>query len=86
MLSLQAMADEMEREKARQRTLDAMLQKDRAGFVTAERSSGTTTCGSPGATSNVGSTTAKPRSYGGIFEMAAFGHSSRHIAHVLNGL
>ncbi|MEP7307311.1 MAG: recombinase family protein [Acidobacteriota bacterium] len=34
MLSLQTMADEMEREKARQRTYDAMQRKARAGHVT----------------------------------------------------
>ena len=34
MLSLTAFADELEREKARQRTRDAMLRKARAGHVT----------------------------------------------------
>ena len=34
MLALQTMADEMERERARQRTYDAMVQKARAGHVT----------------------------------------------------
>src|SRR4051812_34063617 len=34
MLSLTAFADELEREKARQRTYDAMLRKARAGHVT----------------------------------------------------
>src|SRR5919107_1587412 len=33
-LSLRAFADELEREKARQRTRDAMLRKARAGHVT----------------------------------------------------
>jgi site-specific DNA recombinase len=37
MLALQGMADEMEREKARQRTCDAMLRKARAGHVTGGR-------------------------------------------------
>jgi DNA invertase Pin-like site-specific DNA recombinase len=37
MLSLQTMADEMEREKARQRTYDAMQRKARAGHVTGGR-------------------------------------------------
>src|SRR5580765_6573755 len=37
MLSLTAFADELEREKARQRTYDAMLQKARAGHVTGGR-------------------------------------------------
>jgi hypothetical protein len=34
MLSLTAFADELEREKARQRTYDAMLRKAKAGHVT----------------------------------------------------
>ncbi len=37
MLSLTAFADELEREKARQRTYDAMLRKARAGHVTGGR-------------------------------------------------
>ena len=37
MLSLTAFADELEREKARQRTADAMLRKARAGHVTGGR-------------------------------------------------
>jgi site-specific DNA recombinase len=37
MLSLQSMADEMEREKARQRTYDAMIRKAKAGHVTGGR-------------------------------------------------
>ena len=37
MLSLTAFADEMEREKARQRTYDAMRRKARAGHVTGGR-------------------------------------------------
>jgi DNA invertase Pin-like site-specific DNA recombinase len=41
MLSLTAFADELEREKARQRTTDAMLRKARAGQVAG--SSATTT-------------------------------------------
>lgn len=37
MLELQGMADELEREKARQRTYDAMVRKARAGHVTGGR-------------------------------------------------
>ena len=37
MLSLTAFADELEREKARQRTYDAMLRKAKAGHVTEGR-------------------------------------------------
>ena len=43
MLALQTMADEMEREKARQRTHDAMTRKARAGHVTGGACFGTTT-------------------------------------------
>jgi site-specific DNA recombinase len=37
MLSLTAFADELEREKARQRTYDAMMRKAKAGYVTGGR-------------------------------------------------
>src|SRR4029079_16815912 len=37
MMSLTAFADELEREKARQRTYDAMVRKARAGHVTGGR-------------------------------------------------
>jgi DNA invertase Pin-like site-specific DNA recombinase len=40
MLALQSMSDEMEREKARQRTYDAMVRKARAGYVTSGRTFG----------------------------------------------
>src|SRR5437016_12168898 len=40
MLSLTAFADELEREKARQRTYDAMQRKARAGHVTGGRTFG----------------------------------------------
>jgi DNA invertase Pin-like site-specific DNA recombinase len=40
MLSLTAFADELEREKARQRTYDAMARKARAGHVTGGRTFG----------------------------------------------
>jgi len=43
MLSLTAFADELEREKARQRTYDAMLRKAKAGHVTGGRVFGPTT-------------------------------------------
>jgi site-specific DNA recombinase len=37
MLSIQTMADELEREKSRQRTYDAMLQRAQSGHVTGGR-------------------------------------------------
>src|SRR5439155_24018709 len=40
MLSLTTFADELEREKARQRTYDAMLRKARAGHVTGGKTFG----------------------------------------------
>jgi DNA invertase Pin-like site-specific DNA recombinase len=40
MLSLTAFADELEREKARQRTYDAMLRKAKSGHVTGGRTFG----------------------------------------------
>jgi site-specific DNA recombinase len=43
MLALTAFADELEREKARQRTHDALIRKARAGYVTAASSTDTTT-------------------------------------------
>jgi site-specific DNA recombinase len=49
MLSLTAFADELEREKARQRTYDAMLRKARAGHVTGGRVFGYTNVDVPGA-------------------------------------
>jgi DNA invertase Pin-like site-specific DNA recombinase len=48
MMSLTAFADELEREKARQRTYDAMQRKARAGHVTGGRVFGYDTWRSPG--------------------------------------
>lgn len=56
MLSLTAFADELEREKARQRTYDAMLRKARAGHVTGGRVFGydnVDVCGASGDRSHV---------------------------------
>jgi site-specific DNA recombinase len=56
MLSLTAFADELEREKARQRTYDAMLRKARAGHVTGGRVFGydnVEICGADGQRSHV---------------------------------
>ena len=59
MLSLTAFADELEREKARQRTYDAMLRKAKAGHETGGRVFGTTT-NARTATWNGASTNARP--------------------------
>jgi site-specific DNA recombinase len=70
MLSLTAFADELEREKARQRTYDAMQRKARAGHVTGGRVFGYATSRSEARmasarTSRGASTKRKPRSCGG---------------------
>src|SRR5687768_13533232 len=70
MLSLTAFADELEREKARQRTYDAMSRKARAGQVTGGRVFGydnVEVLGSDGeeATLSVRSTNRKRRQFGG---------------------
>jgi DNA invertase Pin-like site-specific DNA recombinase len=68
MMSLTAFADELEREKARQRTYDAMLRKAQAGHVTGGRVFGydnVDVLGPDGneRTSCAESTTRKPQSY-----------------------
>ena len=71
MLSLTAFADELEREKARQRTYDAMLRKARAGHVTGGRVFGYDNVEVVGhvtadaRTSSGASTRPRPRSCGG---------------------
>ena len=62
MLSLTAFADELEREKARQRTYDAMRRKALAGHVTGGRVFGTTTCGATAGESCGSSTRRRPPS------------------------
>ena len=78
MLSLTAFADELEREKARQRTYDAMLRKARAGHVTGGRVFGydNVTCSAPtasGRTSSGGSTRHEAAVVRRIFELSADG-------------
>lgn len=89
MLSIQAMADEMEREKARQRMVDTMTRKAKAGHVTGGKCFGY---------ENVAVTTADgQRSHveqrindaeaaviRRIFELAAAGSGQRQIALMLN--
>jgi site-specific DNA recombinase len=89
MLSLATYADELEREKARQRTYDAMQRKARAGHVTGGRMFGydnVEIVGLDGRRSHVerrinereASTVRR------IFEMSAAGHGVRKIAKRLN--
>lgn len=83
MLSVVTFADEMEREKARQRTRDAMLRKAKAGHVTGGRVFGY---------DNVRLASHVERRINDreaavvrrIFELAALGHGHRSIAHALN--
>ena len=79
MLSLTAFADELEREKARQRTYDAMLRKARAGHVTGGPRVRLRQRRRPrrgrasGRTSSAGSTTTKPPSCGASSTLCAAG-------------
>ena len=89
MLSLTAFADELEREKARQRTYDAMLRKAKAGHVTGGRVFGydnVEVLGGDGKRSHVerqinpGEAAIVRR----IFEMCADGHGLTRITKILN--
>ena len=79
MLSLTAFADELEREKARQRTYDAMLRKARAGHVTGGRVFGYDNVEvlgrrrASGRTSSAGSTRPRPPSCGASSSCARAG-------------
>src|SRR4051812_17404264 len=89
MLSLTAFADELEREKARQRTYDAMVRKARAGHVTGGRVFGydnVDVVGAEGKRSHVvhrvnAGEAAIVRQ---IFELAARGEGVKTIAKTLN--
>ena len=86
MLSLTAFADELEREKARQRTYDAMLRKARAGHVTGGR-----VFGYDNVRSDVGAVLrvvddAEAAVVREIFERCAKGQGFRAIAYGLNEL
>lgn len=83
MLSVAAFADEMEREKARHRTRDAMMRKAKAGHVTGGRVFGYDNVRVNGHVErriNDGEAAIVRR----IFELAALGHGHRSIAHELN--
>ncbi|MEO8520558.1 MAG: recombinase family protein [Acidobacteriota bacterium] len=89
MLALQGMADEMEREKARQRTYDAMLRKARAGHVTGGRVFGyenVEICDAEGRRQHVTRRIleAEAAVIGRIFESCAAGQGLRTIAKALN--
>ena len=89
MLSLTAFADELEREKARQRTYDAMQRKAKAGHVTGGASSATTTSRSPartasGRTSSGEINEPKPPSSGGSSSCARPATGLTRITKALN--
>jgi site-specific DNA recombinase len=89
MLSLTAFADELEREKARQRTYDAMQRKARAGHVTGGRVFGydnVEVLGADGKRSHVVRRINEREAsvVRRIFEMCAAGHGGRAIAKTLN--
>ena len=89
MLSLTAFADELEREKARQRTYDAMLRKARAGYVTGGRVFGYTNVeilGPDGRRSHVERRISEPEAaiVRRIFELTAHGKGLKTVAHTLN--
>jgi site-specific DNA recombinase len=89
MLSLTAFADELEREKARQRTYDAMLRKARAGHVTGGKTFGydnLEVLGPDGRRSHVERriNEAEAAIVQRIFRMCAEGHGYSRIAKTLN--
>ena len=90
MLSLTAFADELEREKARQRTYDAMLRKAKAGHVTGGRVFGYDNVEvarrrmASGRTSSGASTRPRPRSCAGSSSCAREGVGQTRIAKQLN--
>lgn len=83
MLSLTTFAAELEREKARQRTRDAMLRKARAGHVTGGRVFGYDNLRVDGHVERRINDREAPV-IRRMFELAALGHGLRVIAHTLN--
>ena len=89
MMSLTAFADELEREKARQRTTDAMVRKARAGHVTGGSCFGyrnVDVLGPDGSRSHVARELVPEQAavVVRIFEMCADGHGVKAIAKALN--
>jgi site-specific DNA recombinase len=89
MLALQTMADEMEREKARQRTGDAMVRKARAGHVTGGCCFGyrnVEVVGADGRRSHVERTVDAQQAavISRIFRLCADGYGMKAIAKILN--
>jgi site-specific DNA recombinase len=89
MLSLTAFADELEREKARQRTYDAMLRKAKAGHVTGGTCFGycnVDVLDASGKRSHVERRVHEPEAVivRRIFELSAAGYGTKAIAKMLN--
>jgi site-specific DNA recombinase len=89
MMSLTAFADELEREKARQRTYDAMQRKARAGHVTGGSCFGyenVDVCAADGARSHVARKILPEQAavIRTIFELCGAGHGMKAIAKRLN--
>ncbi|MEO8076717.1 MAG: recombinase family protein [Acidobacteriota bacterium] len=89
MMSLTAFADELEREKARQRTYDAMARKAKAGHVTGGRVFGydnVDVCGAAGGRSHVMRRINEPEAavVRQIFELCAAGAGLTRITKTLN--
>jgi hypothetical protein len=89
LLSVSTFADEMEREKGRARTRDAMTSKARAGYVTGGRKFGYSNVevrGPDGQRSHVERRINPPEAavVVRIFELTVAGHGRRRIAHQLN--
>ncbi len=83
MLSLTTFSAELEREKARQRTRDAMIRKARAGHVTGGRVFGYDNLRVDGHVERR-INEAEAADVRRMFELAAIGHGNRTIAHSLN--
>ena len=84
MLSLTAFADELEREKARQRTYDAMRRKAQAGHVTGGRVFGYDNVRAVGGPVTRDINEAEADVVRRIFTLYSRGHGLRQIAHQLN--
>ena len=84
MLSLTAFADELEREKARQRTYDAMRRKAEAGHVTGGRVFGYDNVRTAAGPVTRALNEAEAAVVRDIFTLYSRGHGLRQIAHSLN--
>jgi site-specific DNA recombinase len=84
MLSLTTFADELEREKARQRTYDAMLRKARAGHVCGGRTFGYDNVRIDGSHVERHINAVEAAVIRRIFELSADGHGVKAIAKMLN--